>query len=264
MQTLNSSTQTVKPTLLRKSFLIAGIAFAITTVIGLVVSFWLKSVFDSSGLLSGKRFDTGFISKRNDLGSETAKLFKFLIAGGIISIFSSIITLVWMFRILKAGKLFIYVAFASSILSQGIGFGMLFTIFNAMELLSIFGIGGGLFLIMAMAGYMAKDLSSMRPFLIAGTIAVMALSLVSVIMYFAGVYSDTFYMMLVIGMGILTLAWTMFDVWTIKRTSEYYEMNGSSDDMMQFRLQSFFGFKLFTDLVAIIWTIARIYMRMKR
>ena len=259
MQILQT-TQTVKPTLLRKSFFYAGVAFVITTVIGIAISYWMKSVVNFNDTGSG-RFNFDFINKAN---SAQEQLFKFMVAGGILAVFSMIITLVWMFRITKASKTFIFIAFGSSIISQGLGFGILFTSFQAMELLGIFGIGGGLFLSMALAGYLAKDLSSMRPFLFAGSIVVGILSLVSVIMFYAGVYNDTFYMLLIVGTGVLMLAWTMFDVWMIKRTSQYAEMNGGIDEMMEFRLVSYFSYKLFSDLISIIWTVARIYLRSRR
>lgn len=262
---LNPTKVATKPSFLRSSFLIAGIAFVITTIIGIALSYYIKSIVNFDSLSVGRgRFSTTFMDNRTT-NNDAKILFYIVVIGGAASILSFVLTIVWMFRIMKSGKVFIYVTFITSIVAQGIGFGSLFSAFQAPELLAILGIAGGLFLSMAAVGWFVKDASKMMPYLMVGTIIIMLMSAVSIILYFVGVYNDTFFMMLTIFSGVLTLAWIVFDIWSIKRTSQWMEMNrGTVDDLDYFRLLAFFSFKLFSDLIGLVWTVARIYLRASR
>ena len=154
-----------------------------------------------------------------------------------------------MFRINRASKPFIFITFGIYIVAQGLGFGILFTILKAIELITIFAIGGGIFIAMAAAGYLAKNLMGMAPFLIAGTIVIILSSLIAMILYFAGIYSDVFIMIITFGSGVLFAAYTAFDVNMIKLSSQY---NNLTEDDDHFRLVMFFGFKLLIDLISLI------------
>lgn len=223
-----------KQNYLTRSFLWAGIAFLAVFFIG----FGLK---------------TGLVNQ--NVNTEA-----FSTAGWVLSIISMVTTIVWSFTFMKASKMFIFIAYGTYVVTQGFGFTMLFLFYNFSDLVYIFAIAGGLFLLMAVCG-MVFNMSSVGKFLLVGMIAVSIMSMVMMILYWTGIYSDTFVFIMTILTGFLFLGYTAFDVWMIKKAGEYSSMSGMVDKEMEFRFIAFFSFRLLSDLIGLIWMVARIVLR---
>lgn len=247
---------------LTKSFLWAGIAFLAVFFIG-----WGSwKAIDSSGmirdLMTGSFGESALWSltaaQEAEFAGQLDSLNNLLIAGSILSVISMVTTIIWSFKFMSASKMFIFIAYSVFIAAQGIGFSMLFVSFNTQELVYIFAIAGGLFGVMAIAG-MVFNMQKFRPFLIVGMIAVSIMSLVMMILYWTGTYSDTAMFVLTLLSGFLFMAYTAFDVWMIKNAAQFSQLGG--DSAMDFRLVAFFSFRLLSDIIGLIWMMARIMLR---
>lgn len=244
--------------LLRNSFLVAGFLFIAVCIIGVIT----KAIIDSTGEISSylqdrTRWNTDFLVSSQD---ATKMRIIFGIGAGMILV-SSITTLIWAFRVDRTSLVFIAFNYLFYAVAQGIGFGALFMVFKASELIAVFGIAGGIFIVMGVIGMIVKNGERLMPYIIGGSIVAIILGLVSLILYFVGVYNDTLVMFMTVFSGVLACLWIVFDVWMIKRTSQYMSMNGNTDPMMRLRLTAWFGFKLASDLITLVWTVARIYLR---
>ncbi len=252
-------------TIMSRAFLMAGTGFLLIMLIGFIT----KEVVDASGIvkselhsLRGSRLNMSIYKSIEGTG-EYVRLARLSIASMVLIILSSVLRMVWAFRVSTATKPFIFLAFGAYIAAQGVCFGVLFITWNAIELLGIFGVGGGVFAIMAVIGYFSKDLSPMRPYLIGGSIILFIGSILTIVLYFAGIYSDKLIMIMTLLSLVLFMGFTAYDMWRLKRTSEWAEVHGM-DDVMRFRIAAYFGFRLLSDLIAIIWVIVRIYIRKGR
>ena len=248
-------------TFLRKSFLVAGIGFFSICLIGLIVNF----IVDGSGILkeeldSSSRFNFSMYKKMK-LAGALSRLARISVFGMGLIVISTVLNLVWAFRALKASKGFIYTTFSIYVLSQGIGFGTLFLTWKAIDLIAVFGIASAMFLIMATIGYTSKNLLPLGKWLIIGSLFAFVFGIIGVILYLAGAYSETFSLIIYSLFGFLVLGWIAFDVWSIKRTSQYAASVGGFDEVIEFRLIMWSGFKLLSDFVALIWIIAHFYQR---
>lgn len=255
-------TRNVEQTILTSVFTWAGLALLAVFGVGLIS--W--AIIDSTGALSvikGRRFDWEIYRQLNGEAQTAISRIGVLSIVGMVLIFASwILRMIWIFRFEKVSKMFIYITFALFIVGQGTGFGILFATWNAPDLLAIFGITGGLFVSMAIIGWFARNLSGMLPFLIVGFITLSVLSLLNLILYFSGVYSDKLTFLIIILSGFLALAYIAFDVWLIKRTSEIYQNYFLNQDF-RFKLVSFLAFQLLTDFIWLLWTVVRLYSRIK-
>lgn len=246
---------------LTKSFVWAAIAFAMVFAIG----FASWKIVDSTGILTG--LFTGSFGSTEVYASHTGaladswnKLETLNIVGIVLSIISLVMTMVWMFKITTASKMFIFLAYGTYIVSQGIGFAFMFMSFNVTELIYIFAIAGGIFGLMAICG-LVFNLQKFGGFLFIGMIAVMIMSLVTL---FMSIWMDMemMYFIMTIVSGFLFMGYTAFDVWFIKKSSQYMQMSGGMlDPQMDFRMTAFFSFKLLSDMIGLIWMIARIVAR---
>jgi FtsH-binding integral membrane protein len=169
-----------------------------------------------------------------------------------------ILSIYWQFRFLKVSNTFMYVVFGVYILAQGFGFGILFTTWNAIELIGIFAIGGGLFTAMGTYGYFAKDLSSWGRILSIYGLTIFVMWLISFLLIYLGIINaKASYSMFTIAFGILFLGYTAYDVWLLKKTSQWQEATGNLNEEMEYRLTLFFGFRLLVDLIGLIWIVVR-------
>ena len=254
MDSIKRKTMTKETTIFTKAFGVAAFGFILISLIGVIV--WLS--VDASGLLrdiSNKKFDWSMY--KNMQGSDKmAMLGKISIAAMALIMISFVLRIIWAFRFRTAGKFFIYSVFSIYIVAQGLGFGILFTLWRAQDLLIIFGVAGGMFAVMSFAGYKAKDLSRMGIYLFYATIGLLVLSAISMILYFTGIYDNVLIFIIILGSGVITLLYTMYDVWLLKKFSRTQGLN--YDDDMRFRIIMFFGFRLLTDLVQLVWTVARL------
>ena len=249
---------TKEASIFTKAFTWAGVSFLLICLLGIIT--WL--VADPLGTLQGlgtKKFDWSNVYNLRAMSNIT-RISMFSI--GLIFV-SGIMRLVWWFRFNTASKAFIYTNYVIYIVAQGLGFGLLFTTWRAQEIMSIFGVAGLGFLAMAWAGYIAKDLSKMAPFLIMASLFMMILTLPMVILSFT-TNLDNLWFLWTIGIGILTLLFIMFDVWQLRKTSEFIVASGGTDELTEFRIISWFGFRLLSDMVQLVWVMARLYMRFNR
>ena len=267
-------TRTTEQKILTKAFAWAGIAFLLIAVIG-AISF---SVMDNTAFGSqiheqagNRKFNVKGIYSNVSWGSGMSMIVKLSLAAFGLIIISSISSLIWAFRVMKASKTFIFLNYVVYIIANGISFGFLFLTMAAMELVSIFGIAGGIFVVMAAVGYFSKDLSGMGRYLFFGVIFIGVIALVNLILTLTGVWNKSYshgttpwlVEIMWIGTGILMMGFTAYDVWRLKRMSEWAKASGM-DKETSFRLTAYFGFRLLTDLVGLIWTVARFYMSSRR
>ena len=229
-------------TMFTRAFLIAGLGFLAICLIG----------FLTSNVIFPVVWESSFSTQSN-----------LLIISLVLIMASSIVNIIWTFRVTRVSRWFIYFAFGLFTIAEGIGFGFLFSIFNLQDLSIIFGAAGLTFLAMAIAGYKAKDLSPMVPFLIMGSIAVLVMGLIATILVFAGVFSDGLMILWTILVGILTMAYVAFDVWRLKVLSRQASESMANSEMV-FKFTAFFAFRLLSDFIALVWTIARLMSRFAR
>lgn len=258
MNNIKTKTFTKEASIFTRAFIWAGVSFLLICLIG--VATW--AVTDPGGVLKDlgtKKYDWDYLYVSRVASTLTRVSFA---AIGLIFV-SGIMRIVWWFRFNKASKTFIYVNYVIYIVAQGLGFGILFTTWRAQEIMTVFGISGLAFLAMAWAGYIAKDLSKMAPFLIIGSLFMMIITIPMLIMSFM-IDLDGLWFAWTIGIGILTLMYTMFDVWQLKKTSEFMTAQNGSDELTEFRIVSWFGFRLLTDMVQLVWVMVRLYMRYNR
>lgn len=243
-----------------KAFTWTSVAFLAICLIG----FSTNQIIDQYGLLKGladvESFDWAMYQQITESGA-VAKLAQVSMISMILIFVSFIIRIVWTFKVFTASKTFIYINYAVYVVAQGLGFGILFTTWKAQEILIVFGVAGFLFGIMALAGWKAKRLENLTYFLIAGTIAMMVLGLFSMILFFTGVYSEPLIFVYFLLAGFLTLGYIVFDVAMLRRYAS--SINAYGDSEMEFRIASFFGFRLLTDLVNLIYILLRMFLYTK-
>lgn len=245
--------------LLRKSFLTAGLLFAAVCLIGFLTKLIIDQTGAISSAISSSRFDASFFK----ISSAEANKIKVVFGlGSMLILVSSVLTLFWVFRIERASKAFIVINYVVFALGQGIGFGSLFMVFKAFELIAIFGIAGGIFLAMAGVGFLIKDGTKLWPFMVVGLVASLIIGLVSMGLYFAGIYNDTLIMLSTILTGAMTCLYIVFDIWYIRVSDQFYRLQGDTDS--EFRIVAFMGFRLASDLITLVWTVARFYLRNAR
>ena len=245
---------------LKKTFLIAGVGFLSIFVIGILTNFFI----DSSGILreelnSTTRFNFG-LYRNIQFSGAISRLARVSLLAGIIIIASLILILIWSFRIFKASKPFIYITFSSYVLAQGLGFGILFVTWKAIDLIGVFAVAGSIFMIMALYGYKTKrNLITWGKWINIGLMVAFVMVLINVILYFSKIYTN------VIGIGVVTLfgfiivAMIAYEVYLIRKTNEYAQAIGGYDEMTNFRLTMFLGLKLLMTFISLIWIVARIW-----
>ncbi len=271
---IKTRTRTGEQTILMKAFAWAGAGFLLIAIIG-AISF---AAMDNTAfgkeihLQAGKgKFNFRGIYGSLSTSNGMSMIAKLSFASLALIVISSISSIIWAFRVTRASKVFIFLNYAAYITANGIAFGFLFLTVDAMELVTIFGIAGGIFTVMALVGFFSKDLSGMGRYLFFGVIFIAVMGLINMGLTFGGVWNSTYssgttpwlVQILWIGTGLLMMGFTAFDVWRIKNLSAWASANGM-DPEMNFRLTAFFGFRLLTDLIGLIWTVARIYFAAKR
>lgn len=262
--TSRSQFHTKEQSILTSVFSYAGISFLSVCAIGFAV--W--GMIASSGLLKvlgNGRFNWDIYRQIASQNPSAVKTIGYLsMIGGVLIILSFILRIFWIFRFDRVSKPFIYTVYASFIIGQGVGFGFLFASWNAPDLIAIFGITGGLFAVMAITGYFAKNLRGMIPFLVVGGLAVFVLAMINTILYASGIYNDKLTFLFLTLSGIMAFLYIMFDVWWIKRTNDSFSQAAFMDKDDRFRLVAFFAFQLLTDFIWLLWTVARIYARIRK
>jgi len=271
---IKTKTRTTEQRILTRAFAWAGIAFMLIAAIGAITFSAMNNTTLGREIheqIGNRKFNFSKIYGNVSFDGGMKMITKLSFAAFGLIIISSVTSIIWAFRMMKASKVFIFVNYAVYIAANGISFGFLFLTMNAMELVSIFAIAGGIFIVMAAVGYFSKDLSGMGRYLFFGSIFIGIIAIVNLGLTLGGVWNSSYshgttpwlVQIMWIGTGLLMMGFTAFDVWRLKKLSAWAEANGS-DSEMNFRLTAFFGFRLLTDLVGLIWTVARIYMASRR
>ncbi len=174
---------------------------------------------------------------------------------------SVILSLVWTFRVnswsLGAGIAIITVYS----ISNGIGFGSLFLIFHMKEIMLIFGIVGFILL----GTYVAAKCSTLKGMLTLTKVIsfififyMLALLIVFLSTFFTlGGSSQIFglYMMVSGVGGLLSCLYLVYEFWMIQRLDDFIE-----DQEIKKKNAVFFGFLILTNLISLVWTIARMVL----
>lgn len=229
-------------TLLTKSMLIAGIAFLI---IG-AASFGFSQVF--LNYTAGENAFTGL-----------AIFLITLIAGMIVS-------MLWTANMMKNGSAVLtFFCYAVYIVTTSIAFGWLFALGfnNDIKWLPImFGIVGGIMIIAAMIakGMSVNGLLTMGKIMIATAIVMGVFFLMFFILLFVLIFApmagivmgDMICTGIMMGMTVFAFLYIIGDIWFISKASEFADTTGQEYPAIA---TWFFGFKLLTDLVNILFVV---------
>ncbi len=238
--------------LMTKALMITGLGFAAICGVG----YGVGAIYDSA--MAG--------SSSAGMSSQTLG-----IIGGICLIASMFMAIFWMMKFESAGWGLIGTTFLVYILGQGIGFGSLFLIFDGTELLWIFGLAGGIFLIMGVIGISlsSRAAMSLMKMLMIGTMVYLGLSLMMMLFSMFGVWNvfttggnmDWMYWGITVFSGLLALGYIAFDMHMLSKYNEFHNLEGANNVN---KIAAFFGFKLLMDLIYLIWIIARIFLMSER
>lgn len=255
MENLNAKYKVVSQTqssILTRSFLIAGLSFLLICLIGLGF---------------GKLFEHEIYEKGNL--SVVNSLYMISILLIFISMFGSMLV----FRNLlnqKTSKIIFWIGLYC--LAQGIGFGMLFSLFaqDSWTLILIFGVSGIMFILCAIIGYFmsANAAFNLMKMLSIGWIATFILMILMfipmiIMLSIGGSYVGfQWYYSLIMGIFcLLFMGYISYDVWMISKTSEFAQI---ADSRAFNNLSLFFGYRLLIDFVGLFWTIASLILRFRR
>lgn len=255
MENLNAKYKVVSQTqssILTRSFLVAGLSFLLICLIGLGF---------------GKLFEYEIYEKGNL--SVVNSLYMISILLIFISMFGSILV----FRNLlnqKTSKIIFWIGLYC--LAQGIGFGMLFSLFaqDSWTLILMFGVSGIMFILCAVIGYFmsANAAFNLMKMLSIGWIATFILMILMFIpMIFmlstgASYAGFQWYYSLIMGVFcLLFMGYISYDVWMISKTSEFAQI---ADSRAFNNLSLFFGYRLLIDFVGLFWTITSLVLRFRR
>ena len=236
-----------------KAFIWAGVSFGLIFIMALGISLSFKE-FDLFGAGSVGRFD--FNGYRYSTGEE-AMLYRLSIMSAVLILASFICRMVWIFRIHRASKPFIIVNYILYIFAQGIGFGIVLATMNAADFSVVFGMSSAMFFVAALVGYMSNNLSKMGPYIFGFMMVVLIGGLTLTVLSLAGVNIETALFIWTIAGGILNILYIMYDVNMLKRFSQENDMY-SWDEEDKFRYTAWFGFRLLTDFVMMIWYVLRL------
>lgn len=239
-------------TLLTKSMLIAGVAFLL---IG-AISFGFSRLFQN--YTAGENLWAGF-----------AIFLVTLIAGMIVS-------MLWTANMMKNGSAGLTIlCYALYILTTSIAFGWLFALgfenSQAYWLPVMFAVVGGIMLIAAMIarGLSANGMLTMGK-IMAVTAAVMGIFfLVFFILLFVVIFApgagvvigNTICTGVMMGMSVFAFIYIIADIWSISKASEFTNTTGQEYSKI---VPWFFGFKLLTDLVNILFIVLIWVLRFAR
>lgn len=255
MENLNAKYKVVSQTqssILTRSFLVAGLSFLLICLIGLGF---------------GKLFEYEIYEKGNL--SVVNSLYMISILLIFISMFGSMLV----FRNLlnqKTSKIIFWIGLYC--LAQGIGFGMLFSLFaeDSWTLILIFGVSGIMFILCAIIGYFmsANAAFSLMKMLSIGWIVTFVLMILMfipmiIMLSIGGSYAGfQWYYSLIMGIFcLLFMGYISYDVWMISKTSEFAQI---ADSRAFNNLSLFFGYRLLIDFVGLFWTIASLILRFRR
>ena len=254
--------RTKEKTLFNQSLKWGTILFLAVALVGTMISVSVKNTTEMGNFISSRdRFDFSAL-KDIKISTGTLKLI------GTLSIFSmglifisSIFNLYFMFKIRTISPITVNVALTLFVIADGTGFGLLFLTMNAVELMAIFGIAGGIFGAIWLSTYFIKSMSWAMPVLIVGMGITLVLSILSISLYAAGVYDDKLILFMNIFSGMLTVLWIMWELWYIRRMSEWMDWESMSE-RDKYVYPRFFGYRLASDMIGLIWRIAYFMMRM--
>lgn len=240
--------------LLTKSMLIAGIAFLILGG----ASFGWMALFTSK--LEG-----------NDIYRIGFPIFMITLILGMV------VSMMWVANMLKNGSVGLTVScYLLYILSESVAFGWLFGIADHEGKGSWLGV---LFFVVAFAFLMSTLIAkviSFRSIITMGKIMgiVGITMLVSFLMFFilmlvnifvwnpgVGMAQDTFCLVIMLGMTVVSFLYLIIDIWSISKVSEFQDMTGQEFPKI---MTWFCGFRLLTDLVNVLFILLLWLIRFSR
>lgn len=230
------------------AMLTAGIGFLLTCGIGYLVSLlWEKIGY-------GNYYDAYVAAQQ---------LNTLYIVSSIGILVSMILSFVWMFKMSNASYGLAFTTISIYCLSQGVGFGSLFYVFDVREILLIFGIIGFiLFSMYAMSKVIsAKTALTLGKISIYGFISYMivVLILTLVSMFLTSGTLQTIMLVVTFAGGLLSLIYLIYIFWALQRTNEFLQ----GDETLRKKVAIFYGFQILIELIALVWRIASIILYFK-
>lgn len=236
--------------LLTKAFAVAGLAFLLICGIG----------FGFGQLINSQR---DWIAANNVTDALWATSF-------ILLMISSVLTIVWCFKLGNASKAFVFMTYAVYIIGWGCSFGIIFALLRVWELASIFGIVGGIMLLMSIIGLCLKDkqaFSLMKAMMIVIFASFMFMMVGSIFMFISLFLApawlwDWYYFLSWIITAIISCMVIIFTVYQLNNMNEFYNL--TDNNQLKFNLVMFFGFRILSSLVQIFYLVAMMFIRFRR
>lgn len=243
----------LQATLLTKAMLIAGIAFII---IG--AGSWGFSYLFYNTIITGP-FYVGF------------PIFLVMLLSGMI------VSILWSMNMMKNGSVALtIICYLFFMASMSVAFGWVFAVaminLNAWWLPVLFAIVGGIFLLSLLISKamtinsvlsMGKIIASCAIVMSVLFLVFLILMIVSACVWNAGVWmaTDAFCSMIMMIMTVISFLYIIIDLWQIGKASEFESLSG---EQVPWVITWFYGFKLLTDLVNILFIILLWVLRFAR
>lgn len=238
--------------LLTKAMLIAGIAFIILGAASYGWSYLFISTIDYVA-----QFNIGFL------------IFILTLISGMV------VSMLWTANMFKSGSVILTIlCYAVYLLTISVAFGWLFSIaahFMEMWWLPvIFAITGGVFIIALMIAKLISINSVMTMGKIIGATAI-AMSIILIVFLVlmivfmttlnegVGLTMDALTSIIMMAMAVVSFLYVIIDIWQISKISEFQDNTGTDGCKI---LPWFFGFKLLTDLVNVLFLVLLFIIRL--
>ncbi|WP_127942958.1 MULTISPECIES: hypothetical protein [unclassified Mycoplasma] len=248
---------TTEVALLTRVFTWVAVSFGLICLVAVSAAL----VVDATGVLKDLgRYNFEVYSMFRATSSAMRRLFYLMISSNVLIMVSFILSLIWLFNWQRASQKMIYSVYFLYILSTGLGFGVFFALLRAIELVAIFGVSTLIFGAMALVGWYAKDLSKLRPFIITAAVLYFVFAMVEVVLYMMGIFSDTIYLIVTLLLTFFVLANSAYQIWVLRRTSEFYRDTLAYQSDFAFRFIAFMSFQILVSYVTLLMTVLRWYL----
>lgn len=231
------------------AMLTAGIGFLLTCLVGYLVS------------LLWEKLNYGTYYEQVETASNLNTLYTI---SGIGIFVSMIMSLIWTFKINSASYGLAFTTMGIYCLSQGVGFGSLFYVFELREILIVFGMVGFILIFCYSISKIitAKTAMTLGKIAFIGTIGylfgALILSLISLFVISPGTVRTIMLISTFLG-GFLSVIYIIYVFWMLQRTNEFLQ----EDETLRRKIAIFFGFQILVELICLIWRIASLILYFK-
>lgn len=232
------------------AMLTASIGFLLTCLIGYLVS------------LLWEKLDYGNYYDKMQAASNLRNLYIISTIGIFVSV---IMTIIWNFKRGSASYTFAFISLTIYCLSQGIGFGSLFYVFDVREILLIFGMVGFILLFCYISSKVTSEKIAMSLGKISffGFIGYLLASITILIISLFVVKNEYYRTVMLISTfvgGLLSLFYIVYLFYQLQRTEEFL----IDDVKLRRKIAIFYGMQILVQILFMIWRIASVVSYFKR